>query len=235
MNYSKMKKPKFLGILTAISLVGLSVFLISADHLDSPSVSGTSSDISDFYAFQGTDNQNFVFVANVQGLIPAGIPTEQAFFDENVLLEFNIDTNNDLKEDYVIQAIRRGEYMFFFGPVVPNQTDNKSQIVTSAVRDSVKISTVSEINIGESNGKKFFAGPREDPFFFDFDQYLSITNNVTVNSYNNPGTDTYAGKNVLSVVVEFPKALLPAGTIGVNPFASATPIYNVWLEAKRKR
>lgn len=230
-----MKKPNFFGLLTVLSIVGLSVFLISADHLDSPSVSGTSSDISDFYAFQGTDNDNFVFVANVQGLLPPGTPTDQAVFDENVLLEFNIDTNNDLKEDFVIQAIRRGDYMYFFGPVAPNQTDNKSEIVTSAVRDSVKISTVSEINIGESDGKKFFAGPREDPFFFDYDQYVSIANNETVTSYNNPGMDTYAGKNVLSVVVEFPKALLPAGTVGVNPFAASTPMYNVWLEAKRKR
>lgn len=230
-----MKKPNFFGLLTVVSIIGLSVFLISADHLDSPSVAGTSSDISDFYAFQGMDNNNFVFVANVQGLLPPGTPTDQAEFDENVLLEFNIDTNNDLKEDYVVQAIRRGEYMYFFGPVAPNQTDNKSQIVTSAVRDSVKISTVSEISIGESNGKKFFAGPREDPFFFDYDQYLAITNNSAVEGYNNPGKDTYAGKNVLSVVIEFPKALLPSGTVGVNPFAPATPIYNVWLEAKRKR
>jgi hypothetical protein len=230
-----MKKTKTFKALAIFSIVCVSVFFISADNLDAPSVSGTSSDISDFYAFQGTDTDNFVFVANVQGLLPPGTPTEQAVFDEDVLLEFNIDTNNDLKEDLVIQAIKRNDYMYFFGPVAPEQTDNISQIATSAARDSVKISTTTDIEIGESNGKKFFAGPREDPFYFDSERYKAIANDTVVDSFNNPGTDMFAGKNVLSVVIEFPKSLLPSGTVGVNPFEPSTPIYNVWLEAKRKQ
>lgn len=228
-----MKKSKIFAAIGVLGVAVLSVFLISADHIDAPAVQGTTADITDFYAFQGENPGNFVFVANVQGLLPPGQPTEQAAFDETVLLEFNIDSNNDLKEDYIIQAIKRGDSMYFFGPSAPAMQGLESTIATTA-RRSVKISTKDDVQITEQDGMKFFAGPREDPFFFDFNQYNAVLSG-TASSFNNPGMDTFAGTNVLSVVVEFPKSMLPGGTTGVNPFAPNTPIYNVWVEAKRKQ
>lgn len=228
-----MKKSKIFAAIGGLCLALLSLFLISADHIDAPAVAGTSADITDFYAFQGENNSNFVFIANIQGLLPAGQPTDQAEFDESVLLEFNIDYNNDLKEDLVLQAIKRGDSMYFLGPSAPATQGLESTILTSA-RRTVKISTRDDIQIAEKDGMKFFAGPREDSFFFDFDQYNAvIAGNAT--NFNNPGTDYYANKNVLSVAVEFPKSMLPSGTVGVNPFAETTPIYNVWVESKRKQ
>lgn len=228
-----MKKPKIFAVIGGLGVAVLSIFLLSADHIDAPAVQGTTADITDFYAFQGQNTGNFVFVANVQGLLPPGQPTEQAAFDETVLLEFNIDSNNDLMEDYVIQAIKRGDSMYFFGPSAPAMQGLESTIVTST-RRSVKISTKDDVQITEQDGMKFFAGPREDPFFFDFNQYNAVLSG-TASSFNNPGMDTFEGTNVLSVVVEFPKSMLPGGTVGVNPFAPTTPIYNVWVEAKRKQ
>ena len=70
---------------------------------------------------------------------------------------------------------------------------------------------------------KFFAGPRDDPFFFDLGQFKAILGG-TASGFNNPGTDTFAGTNVLSLVVEVPKAML--GT-------SST--LNVWAETKKKQ
>ena len=231
-----MKKSKLFALIGGLGIVTLSIFLIAADHIDAPAVAGTTADITDFYAFQGENNNNFVFAANVQGLLPPASPTDQASFDETVLIEFNIDYNNDLKEDLVIQAIKRGDSMYFFGPSVPTFSGSegiKSTIDTSTPY-SVKISTRDDVQIAEKNGMKFFAGPREDPFFFDFNQYNAVLAG-TASGFENPGTDTFAGKNVLSVVVEFPKSMLPGGTAGVNPFAASTPIYNVWVEAKRKQ
>lgn len=228
-----MKKSKLFAVIGGIGVAVLSIFLISADHIDAPAVQGTTADITDFYAFQGQNSSNFVFVANVQGLLPPGQPTDEAVFDETVLLEFNIDSNNDLKEDYVIQAIKRGDSMYFFGPSAPAMQGLESTIATST-RRSVKISTKDDVQITEQDGMKFFAGPREDPFFFDFNQYNAVLSG-TASSFNNPGMDTFAGTNVLSIVVEFPKSMLPSGTTGVNPFAASTPMYNVWVEAKRKQ
>ncbi len=227
-----MKKSKFFAVIGGIGVAALSIFLISADHIDAPAIAGTTADITDFYAFQAENSSNFVFAANVQGLLAPGQPTTQAIFDETVLIEINIDNDNDLKEDLVIQAIKRGDSMYFFGPTAPAMQGLESTIATST-RRSVKISTKDDVQIAEKDGMKFFAGPREDPFFFDFNQYNAILAG-TATGFNNPGADTFAGTNVLSIVIEVPKSLIPGGVAGVNPFAPNTPIYNVWVEAKRK-
>jgi hypothetical protein len=231
-----MKKTKILAAIGGLGLIILSVFLIAADHIDAPSVAGTSSDIADFYAFQGADTNNLVFVVDVQGLIAPGQPTDQAIFDENVLLEINIDNNNDLVEDRVIQIIKRDSTMYFFGPVAPTQTNDPllSVISSSNMSGSVKISTTTDLQTSTTNGMQFFAGPREDPFFFDFTQFNEIlAGNAT--GFSNPGTDTFLETNVLSVVIEVPKSMLGSGVVGANPFAATTAVYNVWVEAKRKQ
>src|SRR5690606_28371827 len=104
-----MNRIKWFKGLWITGLAAVAVVLISGDHIDGPSVAGTSSDISSFYAFEGENSANLVLVANLQGLLPAGTATENAQFDEDVLVEFNIDTTGDLVEDLVIQAIRRAD------------------------------------------------------------------------------------------------------------------------------
>jgi hypothetical protein len=216
-----MKNNKLILGIAALALVGF--FMISADHIDAPAVQGGSSDITDFYAFQGENTNNMVFVANVQGLLSPSA-TATATFDENVLIEFNIDTTGDNVEDFVIQAIPRDGKMYFFGPTVPTATGLNSAIETMATQSVVDITNYgSSANVATNAGMSFFAGPRDDPFFFDFAQYSAIIGG-TATSFNNPGSDTFAGSNVMSVVVEVPKSMIGAsGTI------------NTWVESKRKQ
>ena len=218
-----MKKTKFL---IATAVLGIATFVaIAADHIDAPAVQGGTSDITDFYAFQGADDSNIAFVANVQGLLGSGSDTQNAAFDENVLVEFNIDTNQDNVEDLVIQATARDGKMYFFGPVAPSQTGLNSTIATTTANQaSVDITAYGETAMIENaNGMKFFAGPRDDPFFMDFAQYGQIIGGDAT-SFNNPGTDTFAGSNVMSIVVEVPKSMIgSSGTI------------NTWVESKRKQ
>lgn len=229
-----MKKKKIFAAIGGLGLAALSVFLIAADHIDAPAVTGTSTDITDFYAFQGENSDNLVFVVNTQGLLAPGQPDENTVFDEDVLLEINIDTNNDLIEDLVIQAIKRNSTMYFFGPVAPSQTGLNSDIDEANMTGSVVISKAGEILTATNNGMQFFAGLRDDPFFFDFNRYNEVIAG-TATGFNNPGTDTFAGTNVLSVVIEVPKAMLGSGVVGANPLAPTVPVYNVWVEAKRKQ
>ncbi|TBN04841.1 DUF4331 domain-containing protein [Hyunsoonleella flava] len=200
-----------------------SFFVIAADHIDAPAVAGGTSDVTDFYAFQGENTNNLVFVANVQGLIsPAN--TSSASFSENVLVEFNIDNTGDNVEDLVIQAIPRDGKMYFFGPVVPSQTGLNSVIQTNATAGGVVDITAYGANatIATNNGMSFFAGPRDDPFFMDFAQYSAIIGG-TATGFNDPGADTFAGTNVMSIVVEVPKSMIGgSGTI------------NTWVETKTK-
>lgn len=214
----KTVKSKILisGVLAAL------VALVAADHIDAPAVQGGTSDITDYYAFRGENTDNLVFVANVQGLL-SPMATAAASFDENVLIEFNIDNDGDNVEDLVIQAIPRDGKMYFFGPVAPGTTGLSSSIHSEATMGSVEITPYgSEAKISNENGMKYFAGPRDDPFFFDFGQYTEILAG-NASGFNNPGDDTFAGTNVLSVVVEVPKSALGgSGTL------------NTWVESKHK-
>lgn len=216
-----MKKTKILAVTIFSAIIGL--MTIAADHIDAPAAQGTTADITDFYAFQGEDTNNLVFVANVQGLL-SPTATASASFDENVLVEFNIDTNNDYVEDLVIQAIPRDGKMIFFGPFSPSSTGLNNMINEMATKSEVSITPYgSNAIVGNKNGMKFFAGPRDDPFFMDFAQYGAIIGG-NANGFNNPGADTFAGSNVLSIVVEVPKSQVGgSGTI------------NTWVEAKTKQ
>jgi hypothetical protein len=216
-----MKKSKILAGTIFLAIIGL--ITIAADHIDAPASRGTSADITDFYAFQGENTNNLVFVANVQGLL-SPTATSTATFDENVLVEFNIDTNNDNVEDLIIQAIPRDGKMYFFGPFPASSTDLNSSVNEMATKNEVAISAYgSAAIIGNTNGMKFFAGPRDDPFFFDFAQYSAIIGG-TASGFNNPGADTFAGSNVLSIVVEVPKSSIGgSGSI------------NAWIETKVKQ
>lgn len=214
---NKTKKILAASVLFVAGAIG-----IAADHIDAPAVQGGTADITDYYAFQGENTDNLVFVANVQGLL-APMATGDATFDENVLVEFNIDNTGDAKEDLVIQAIARDGKMYFFGPYEPSSTSTSGEINTSAPQGSVDITAYgNSAVIGEANGMKMFAGPRDDPFFMDFAQYGKIIAGEA-GGFNNPGDDTFKGSNVLSIVVEVPKSQL----------GSAETI-NTWVEAKSK-
>lgn len=217
-----MKKTKFL---IATAILGIATFVaIAADHIDAPAVSGGTSDITDFYAFQGENSSNIVFVANVQGLLSPDA-TGSASFDENTLIEFNIDTDGDNVEDLVIQATARNGKMYVFGPTTPTTTGLNSTISANSTNQlAVDITPYGQSAIVESSGGiQAFAGPRDDPFFMDFNRYGEIIGG-TATSFNNPGADTFAGFNVMSVVVEVPKSMI-----------GGTGTINTWVESKRKQ
>jgi hypothetical protein len=218
-----MKKTKMILGLSLIAISGL--VLVAADHADAPAVTANANDITDVYAFQGLDTNNMVFAVNTQGLLSPSA-TQAATFNENVMIEINIDNTGDNVEDLVIQAIKRGNKMYFFGPTAPGTAGTTSMVKTNSPSGSVDISQYGgtpTIGTG-SNGMKFFAGPRDDPFFFDLNRFKAILTSPTPIGFNNPGTDTFAGTNVLATIVEVPKSML--GT-------SST--INVWAETKQKQ
>jgi hypothetical protein len=234
-------------VLSVALLVGLatSVYLIAADHIDAPAVGSlstgsTAADITDYYAFESPANsENYVFVVNVLGLT-APSATADASFDEDLIYEFNIDNDGDYVEDLVIQAAVRNNSLTVYGPVAPSTTGLTSVIENNANKVSVGVTAYgSQPSIGESGGVQAFAGPRDDPFFMDFFKFVDIVNgagnalgidvaapadgNAYATSFDAPGADTFAGSNVLSVVVEVPKSML-----------GSSSTFNSWVESKRK-
>lgn len=204
--------------------------IFAADHIDAPAVTGAGSvslgnDITDIYAFQSpADNSKMVFVMNTQGLL-APSATANARFSSNVMYEFNIDNTGDNVEDLVIQCLIQNGNMRVYGPVAVGTPGLSSTVKTNGPSTEVAVTAYgagSPISATNANGIRIFAGPRDDPFFFDLVRYKEIIAK-TQTGFRSPGVDTFAGTNVMSIVVEVPKAMLgTAATI------------NVWGETKSK-
>jgi hypothetical protein len=223
-----MKKKFLLGGLLSVVLVGGIIF--AADHIDAPAVTGPGStspgnDITDVYAFQSpADNSKMVLVMNTQGLLsPAA--TAAAAFPSNVMYEFNIDNTGDNVEDLVIQCLVQNGKMRVYGPVAAGTPGTTSMVKTSGTSTEVAVTSYGASSIStatNANGTRIFAGPRDDPFFFDLVRFKEVIAG-TQTGFRSPGVDTFAGTNVMSIVVEVPKSLLgTAATI------------NVWAETKSK-
>jgi hypothetical protein len=223
-----MKKKLLLGGLLGAVLVGGIIF--AADHIDAPAVTGPGNtspgnDITDVYAFQSpADNSKMVLVMNTQGLL-SPTATAAASFPANVMYEFNIDNTGDNVEDLVIQCLVQNGKMRVYGPVAVGTPGTTSMVKTSGPSTEVSVTAYGAASISTStnaNGTRIFAGPRDDPFFFDLVRFKEVIAG-TQPGFRNPGVDSFAGTNVMSIVVEVPKILLgTAATI------------NVWAETKSK-
>jgi hypothetical protein len=223
-----MKRKLLLSGLFVAVLTGS--ILIAADHIDAPAVTGPgntspANDITDIYAFQSpADNTKMVLVLNTQGLLTPSA-SASASFPSNVMYEFNIDNTGDNVEDLVIQCLVQNGRMRVYGPVAVGTPGLTSTVRTNGPVTEVAVTpyTATSPIIGSNiNGTRIFAGPRDDPFFFDLVRFREILAGSQT-SFRNPGVDTFAGTNVMSIVVEVPKTLL--GT---------APTINVWGETKSK-
>lgn len=216
----KKKITLFAGMLA----LATSIYLMAADHNEAQAIMGSGSDIADLYAFQSPTNSNYMVLgATVQGLLSPSV-TATASFDENVMIEFNIDNNGDAVEDLVIQCIFENGQVSMYGPYAPTSTGLNSTIDKTANLTQTEITAYgSNAIIGRNGNISLFAGPRDDPFFFDFNQFGAILGG-SATGFNNPGDDSFKGTNVLAVVLELPKSTLGSGES-----------VNTWVETKRKQ
>ncbi len=221
-----MKRNKLLLAAFAVTALITGGIIYAADHIDTPAVTGQSSDITDLYVFRAQDVNNLVFVANTQGLLSPG-STGAAKFDVNTVIEFNIDNNADAVEDLVIQCKydAASNNMQVYGPVLPSEKGTRSKLEGNITASAVVTAYGAAPTIGTgATGVKVFAGPRDDPFFFDLNQFKKILAG-TATGFLPAGmaSDAFAGTNVLSIVVEVPKTLL-----------NSTGNISVWVETKKK-
>lgn len=237
-------KLRILGIVAVVTALALSFTLYvirpagASDHQDSPvTVARPGADITDPYIFPAPDNpRNVVMVMNVHPLIPSG-QAGTVFFDPGVVYQMNfdgIDENNgkapakSISQTFEIQLVAgtpgSNQPVTIYGPAHPTVTGNQTELLPMSGSGTIGSAfTIKDM--------KIFAGPREDSFFFDLAQFLKILpdrnggstapsclpklgNNTCPQGFNTPGTDFLKGFNVLSIVIEMPRADLIAGCGG---------------------
>ena len=202
-------------LLAGAVAIGVTRLIKASDHKDSMLLAGDpAADIADVYTFRSPTNPaNTVLAMTVSGFIP---PSEASttYFDPNVLYQWKIDNNGDAVEDLVIQAFVTGtgghQVMHFRGPAAPSG----NRVIDGAETATVAVSNSPTPIVASRNGMTMFAGVRDDPFFFDLVQFKHIIAGEAT-SFRNPGIDSFAGTNVLAIVVELPSSLLGNSKLGV--------------------
>ena len=184
------KKNRLLGIALGLVLIAGfgAISIMASDHDDGEvDTKGRNLNLTDLYAFREKDQNPsaadgyLVFIMNTN---PRSLARQQYYFSTRARYEFKVTrvTNNDAtptgKPDVVLR--------FEFG--APNAY-NQQQVKLTAIRNgdassatgvttplSPNPNTAPTINQVSLGGQPFavFAGLREDPFFFDVEQYFRV-------------------------------------------------------------
>lgn len=220
-----------LGGLFAAAALGaftLARVAIGSDHQDTPEVElSPRLDINDVYLFPGATEDRVVLAMTTSSpLTPAQAAT--ARFDPNALYQLKIDNTGDAVEDLVVQFIfddqsGGGQTVNVIGPVRPASTGANNRMAQAQATVSGQFNT----NFGSNTAMQVFAGPRDDPFYIDLEQFFKIipdrrpsrgplsTITKSANAFRGgptppfePGAavDFLRGFSALAIVVELPEA-----------------------------
>jgi hypothetical protein len=205
----------------------------AADHLDAPSLTpppggdGIGTDLTDIYAFRSpADTNKTVLVMNVNGLTTADlanppgpnrpfatkVPEVQG--NSNVSYNFRIDSNGDAVADRTIRVQ-------FNKPDADGAQHMRVALLDAAGNEQLEFAGSSTgfgknavVNTGPS-GIRFFAGRRDDPFFFDLVGFLNLFDlggkSFVGCTGSHPENNTFKKQNVSSIVIELPSSMLEGG------------------------
>jgi hypothetical protein len=106
-------------------------------------------------------------------------------------------------------------------------------MVDNALGD-VEISATTAIVETTGNGVKLFAGPRHDPFYFDFFQFNAVKGGMAPGGFLPAGEaeNTFAGANTMSIAIDIPNTLLGTATA---QNALGLTVYKTWVTTNRKQ
>ena len=196
-----MKKLRWLAVCAAMLACGVGATLWAADHKDSPAVErDPATDIADVYAFRRADS--LVVAMTVQNLSISGTATD--LFNPRARYQIFIDNEND----NVLEA--NTTVTVTFSGSNPQTFKVEGLTSTPITGPAAGFSNASNPPITTSGGIRVFAGPRDDPFFFDlagFREFLAGTYTPTTGLRS--GTtglprNAFAGLNVAAIVISLP-------------------------------
>jgi len=234
-----------LGAVVAVSL-SLASAAMAADHRDAPTVDDYSAiDINDVFLFRdppcttaNCTSQNFVLILSTQAVADPHFGVTY-HFQPNALYRFNFSTTPHA----IKNGIATARIDFTFSPYGNNDSCPAPQppcqtyeatfpqgvVIDGLVTLGSNAATPNPPVVTAMGPISIFAGPREDPFFFDligFNRFIADFNSQTttpaVPHFNLfTGVDSFLGKNINAIVVEFPiNMLLPAGSTKLAVWAA---------------
>lgn len=192
-----------LGTAAAAWLVGPNTQPVveAADHNDPPGrVTGDSpdraGDIGDLYTF--VDGENTVFVLTIAGPeMPAAGQT--GTYDADVLYQIYVDTDDPLTEaGQSTIDIRFGQ----------NDSENWGMQVVNNLATPAETLTGPVEHMNSTGGVTYWAGLRDDPFFFDLTGFGETLSSRELSFMST--RDGFAGLNITAIVISIPNTVVPA-------------------------
>ncbi|MBT9316475.1 DUF4331 domain-containing protein [Leptothoe spongobia] len=222
---------------TTLTLGGAATFINASDHDDGEvDVKGRNLNLTDVYAFREKDqnpnasDDDIILMMNTN---PRSLARQQYYFSTNARYEFHIDSvaNKDANVEGQSDVTLR----FEFGAPNSNQEQEvtitaikngktrKTKSVTTPLLDNSP--NVKNVKLGRQN-LTVFAGLREDPFFFDVEQFFRVRAGAAgigpAVGFRDPGqaVDFASGYNVNTIAVRVPKRLLQD--------RSRSDVFDIW-------
>jgi hypothetical protein len=178
--------------------------VFAADHAEAPgTMADLAADITDVYAWH-TENGTIVAVVDFAGLQEAG---STGTYDADVLYGLHIDNDGDNEPDIDVW-VRFGQ----------NGAGEWGVQALNVPGSDVPLEGPVDTVIDGGNGVQLYAGPRDDPFFFDLDGYKATLMSGTLMFDNT--NDTFAGTNVTAIVIEMDADAAAGGGDGLQLWAT---------------
>jgi len=202
-------------------------------HISGPrAVAEPIADITDLYAFPSPEHPGrLVLVLNT---LPFAPPS--AVFSDGLIYRFRLrPLTANAQQDGVPFAADGEEIVIdcvFSAPAGRRGANGPEQEGTCSVPTGGAASIrVTDEGGGQADGIRVFAGPRWDPFIMDAPATLTTIATGKL-AFTEPGAIYLDGKNVLSLVVEVDRAVLPGGAelVGVVAETLTRGSLNVRLE-----
>ena len=240
MKLTKKIRRTILAIEVALIALLTPGIIVASDHDDGEvDIKGRAVNLTDLYVYREKDQNSgaadgdLVFTMNSN---PRSVARYQYYFSTTALYQFHITQVGDVNST----PTGRADIILRFAFSPPNNTGMQAVAVT-VVRGGSETTTKTTVNggliattplnsnavlntvpVGCSN-LTVFAGLREDPFFFDVEQFFRVragalgTGAKVGFKQPNQAIDFTKGYNVNTIAVRVPKAFLQAGS-GANTF-----------------
>lgn len=204
--------------------------LRAADHGDGPVASNDqAADLGDVFAFVDPNDFGRVVVAmTTRGFIVPSEAGNFGIFDPTLVYRFDLETTGDAVPDGSITVTfspRTSGSVAQTATVTVKYNASATPVVFTAPCTNPSLADVAPAQVvteDQASGIRFFAGPTDDPFFFDIVGFNRFVASVLAGSPNlanfNRARDSFAGYNCMSIAISLNKRRFRAagGVLGVS-------------------